>query len=116
LPRSLAYSWAGDLIGPLINRSAIQAEFKMASARQVQAMYEYEKTILQAYLEVSNQLALIQNLKRNYELQFKQVDALNQSIDAANELFRYARADYLEVLMTQRDALEAELELVETQN
>jgi outer membrane protein TolC len=29
-------------------------------------------------------------------------------------LFKAARADYLEVLMTQRDALEAKLELNET--
>lgn len=115
IPQSLAYSLAGDLIGPLINRSAIKAEFEMASARQVQVMYDYEKAIVLAYMEVSNQLALIQNLKQNYELRSKQVDALNQSIDAANELFKYARADYLEVLMTQRDALEAELELVEIQ-
>jgi multidrug efflux system outer membrane protein len=32
----------------------------------------------------------------------------------ANDLFKSARADYLEVLMTQRDALEAKLELIET--
>ena len=115
MPQSLAYSLAGDLIGPLINRSAIKAEFEMASARQVQVMYDYEKAIILAYMEVSNQLALIQNLKQNYELRSQQVNALNQSIDAANELFKYARADYLEVLMTQRDALEAELELVEIQ-
>jgi len=32
----------------------------------------------------------------------------------ANDLFKFAWADYLEVLLTQRDAVEAKLELVET--
>jgi len=111
----MAYSLVGDLVGPIINRSAIKAEFNMANARQLQALYEYEKTVISAYLEVANQMAGIENLNDNYKLKVKQVDALNQSISISNDLFRYAKADYLEVLMTQRDALEAKMELIETQ-
>ena len=113
-PESMLYSLAGDLAGPLINRNAIKAEFYSANARQVQAMYTYEKSILNAYLEVATQLSKIDNLRKSYELKAKQVDALTRSIDIANDLFKSARADYFEVLMTQRDALEAKLELVET--
>jgi len=114
LPESILYSLAGDLAGPLINRNAIKAEFNNASARQLQAMYNYERTILNAYLEVSTQLSNIGNLQSNYDLKSKQVDALTRSIDISNDLFKNARADYLEVLMTQRDALESKLELIET--
>lgn len=114
LPQSMLYSLAGDLAAPLINRNAIKAEFANANARQVQAMYNYERTILNAYLEVTTQLARIGNLEKSYALKTKQVEALNRSIDVSNDLFRSARADYLEVLMTQRDALEARLELIET--
>jgi outer membrane protein TolC len=39
---------------------------------------------------------------------------LTKSIDLSNDLFKSARADYFEVLMTQRDALESKLELIET--
>jgi multidrug efflux system outer membrane protein len=39
---------------------------------------------------------------------------LNESIVIANTLFRSTRADYMEVLMTQRDALESRFELIET--
>lgn len=113
-PGSLLYSIAGDLAGPLINRNAIKAEFYNANARQVQAMYNYERTILNAYLEVANQLSSISNLEKSYDLKSQQVDALTRSIDISNDLFKSARADYLEVLMTQRDALEAKLELIET--
>jgi len=113
-PESLLYSLAGDLAGPLINRKAIEAEFATANAKQLQAMYNYERSILNAYVEVSTRLSSIDNLQKSYELKAKQVDALTRSIDISNDLFRSARADYLEVLMTQRDALEARLELVET--
>ncbi|WPO78941.1 TolC family protein [Flavobacterium sp. KACC 22761] len=114
LPESLLYSLAGDLAAPLINRNAIKAEFSSANARQLQALYNYDKTILNAYLEVSNQLSKIDNLQKSYDLKSQQVDALNKSIDVSNDLFKSARVDYFEVLMTQRDALEANLELIDT--
>ena len=114
-PESMLFNLAGDMVAPLINRNAIKAEFYKANSRQVQAMYNYERVILNAYLEVSNQLSKINNLSKSYDLKSKQVDALTRSIDISNDLFKSARADYLEVLMTQRDALEAKLELVETQ-
>jgi len=113
-PESLIYSLAGDLAGPLINRNAIKAEFYTANARQVQAMYNYERSILNAYMEVSTQLSKIDNVAKSYALKSQQVDALTRSIEISNDLFRSARADYLEVLLTQRDALESKLELVET--
>ncbi|MFV8391857.1 TolC family protein [Flavobacterium sp. LB2P6] len=113
-PESILYSLAGDIAGPLINRNAIKAEFNNANSRQLQAMYNYQRTLLNAYLEVSNQLSRINNLEKSYDLKSQQVDALNQSIDIAGDLFKSARADYFEVLMTQRDALESKLELIET--
>lgn len=113
-PESLLYSVAGDLAAPLINRNAIKAEFKSANARQLQALYNYDRTVLNAYLEVSTQLSKIENLQKGYDLKSQQVDALNRSIDISNDLFKSARVDYFEVLMTQRDALESKLELIET--
>ncbi|MCZ4222608.1 TolC family protein [Pedobacter rhodius] len=113
-PESLAYSLAGDLAGPLINRNAIKAEYLTANAKQLQAVFNYEKTILNGYIEVANQLANISNLQKSYDLKSKQVLALTQSIDISNDLFKSARADYFEVLMTQRDALQSKLELIET--
>lgn len=113
-PESILYSLAGDLAAPLINRNAIKAEFASANARQLQALYNYDRTVLNAYLEVSNQLSKIENLQKGYDLKSQQVEALNTSIDVSNDLFKSARVDYFEVLMTQRDALEAKLELVDT--
>ena len=113
-PESLLYSLAGDLTAPLINRNAIKATYYSANSKQVQAVFNYEKTIVNAYVEVANQLAKMENMKKSYEYKFKQVEALNQSIAISNDLFTSARADYMEVLMTQRDALESQFDLIET--
>ena len=114
VPESVLYSLVGDIAGPLINRNAIKAEYNKANARQLQALYNYDRTILNAYLEVSNQLSMLNNLEKSYALKSQQVDALTRSIEVSNDLFKSARVDYFEVLMTQRDALETKLELVET--
>jgi multidrug efflux system outer membrane protein len=113
-PQSLLYSIAGDLIAPLLNRNAIKATYYSSSAKQVQAIYNYERTILNAYIEVLNQVSKIGNIEKSYELKSKRVDALTQSITISNQLFKSARADYMEVLLTQRDALESKFELIET--
>ncbi len=113
-PESLAFSLAGDVMAPLVNRNAITAVYKNANATQIQAAYDYEQTIINAYGEVSNQVSSIDNLQKNYQLKSAQVDAMTQSVDVANQLFQSARADYLEVLLTQREALEAKTELIET--
>lgn len=113
-PASLLYSLAGDIVGPLINRNAIKATYNNATARQLAAVYEYEKAILNGYIEVVNELSNIDNLQQNYDLKEQQVEILTQSIEVSNKLFQSARAEYIEVLLTQRDALEAKIELVET--
>lgn len=113
-PQSLAYSLAGDLVAPLINRNAIKATYYSANSKQIQAVYNYERTILNAYMEVANQLSNISNLRKSYDLKAQQVEALNESITISANLFKSARADYMEVLLTQRDALESKFELIET--
>lgn len=114
-PASLIYNVAGDLVAPLVNRNAIKAAYIGANARQLQAVYDYERAVLNAYVEVVNQLSNIQNLRNSYDLRAQQVEALSSSITISTNLFRSARADYMEVLLTQRDALESRFELVETQ-
>lgn len=113
-PQSLLYSLAGDLTAPLINRNAIKAAYYNANAMQIQAVYNYERTLLNAYIEVANQLSMISNLANTYDLKRQEVQALTQSVTISSNLFRSARADYMEVLLTQRDALESRFDLIET--
>lgn len=113
-PESLLYGMAGDLVSPLINRRAIKAAYLNANAKQIQSVYNYQQTILNAYIEVVNQMALVENLNSSYELKAQQVQALSESTTISTVLFKSARADYMEVLLTQRDALESKFDLVET--
>ncbi|MEZ0612514.1 TolC family protein [Fibrella sp. WM1] len=113
-PASMLSSLAGDLVGPIVNKNGIRATYNTATAKQLQAVYQYERTVLNAFTEVTNQLSRIDNLGKSYERKEKEVQALTQSISISNSLFRSARADYMEVLLTQRDAQESRLQLVET--
>jgi NodT family efflux transporter outer membrane factor (OMF) lipoprotein len=113
-PESLAYSLVGDLVSPLINRNAIKAEYSTANNRQLQAVFEYEKTILNAFIEVENQLSNVKNIKESYLLKEAQVQALTESIELSLQLFKSARAEYTEVLFTQREALDSKIEIIET--
>jgi multidrug efflux system outer membrane protein len=113
-PESLAFSLAGGLMAPLLNRAAIKADYKSANAMQFQAVFDYERTLLQAYTDVYNQLTALSNYGQRYEQLSQQVAALQSAIEVSNVLYQSAHADYMEVLLTRRDSLEAEMELVET--
>ena len=67
-----------------------------------------------AYTEVSNQLSAIRNLDQSVSLQTQRVERLEKAIDTSLTLFASARADYLEVLTTRQELLEAQLELIES--
>lgn len=112
-PESMIFNLAGDLIVPLINRNAIKAAYKTANSQQIQAVYEYEQSILKAYLDVQNNLSKLNNLSKSYETKNKEVEILMKSVSIANNLFNSARADYTEVLLTQREALESKKDIME---
>lgn len=113
-PISFAYHLAAELTQPLWNRRALAAKYRAANAMQMQAVVRYEQAILRAYVEVRNNLAKVGNMARSYDLRAEEVTRLRQSIEISANLFRSARADYMEVLLTRRDALNAEMELIET--
>lgn len=113
-PESMAFSLFGSLMAPLLNRSAIKAEFKTANAAQQEALFNYQKNILNGYTEVYNQMANIKNLEKIQELKTNEVAVLSEATEASSELFKTGRANYIEVLMTQRNSLSSKLELINT--
>jgi NodT family efflux transporter outer membrane factor (OMF) lipoprotein len=113
-PESLVYGVAGELVGPLINKRAIKAAYCSANAAQLQAIYNYQQTVLEAHIEVVNQITKIENFRRSIEVKRRQLEALEASVDVAQKLFQNARAEYVEVLLAQRELMEARMELIET--
>ena len=113
-PEALIYNVASDLVAPLVNKKAIQAEYVTANSRQLQALYNYQRTILNAFTEVINRINKVENYGRSIELKKQQVDALEFSVNLATQLYQAARADYVDVLFAQRDLRDARVALVET--
>jgi NodT family efflux transporter outer membrane factor (OMF) lipoprotein len=113
-PDALIGNIAGDLVVPLINKKAIKAEYLSANARQLQSVYNYQRVILNAFTEVVNRVSMAENYRRSIEIKKQQLESLEASVDVATKLFQNARAEYVEVLLAQRDLLEARTVLIET--
>lgn len=112
-PQSLTFNLLGELAAPLINRKAIRAEFNRADAYQQEALLNYQQSIVNGYVEVYNELNAMRQLSRQFELRAEQSGALGKAVDISGDLFRTGRANYLEVLNAQQNALETRLELVD---
>jgi outer membrane protein TolC len=113
-PQSIAYTALGGLVAPLVNRNEIRARFNAADAEQVNALLTYQRTVLHAFMEVHNGLARIENLKAAARERAGETEALRGAAATASELYRSAKATYIDVLLAQQGALAAEIELVET--
>lgn len=119
-PESLIYNVAGDVVGPLINKKAIQAEYLTANAKQLQSIYNYQRVVLNAFTEVVNQVSMVENYSRSIEIKKQQLQALQASVVTATNLFQNPRVEerveYLEVLLAQRDLRDARMVLIDTKS
>jgi len=112
-PESLAFSLAGGLVAPLLNRGELDAQFQVAQAMQVQAFLAYQRAVIGAVGEVTTALSNLRALQSVLEHRKAQQAALVKATEAADLLFRAGKATYLELLMARQASLEAELELLE---
>lgn len=112
-PESFVTNLAGELTAPLLNKAAIRAEYRAANARQLEAVYNYQQVLLNAYTEVVNRVAMAENYRQSIEVRQQQVAALQSAVAAATQLFQNARIEYIEVLLAQRDRLEAQTTLIQ---
>lgn len=113
-PDSLIYNVAGDLVAPLINKMAIRAEYMNANARQLAACYNYQRTILNAFVEVINRINMVANYTNSVEIKKQQLEALEASVEVATQLFQAGRVEYIDVLFAQRDLADARMVLIDT--
>lgn len=114
LPESLVFSALGGLTAPLINKKAIQANFSQADALQIEALYNYDKALMTAYIETSTLQSKIANLKQLRQFKQKQDEALMRAVSAAQKLYLNNRATYLEVIDSERGQLDCKMELIDT--
>lgn len=113
-PGSLVYGVIGGVAAPVLNRSAIKGNYDRSEAEKMEAYYNYNKTVINAFREAQTALSNMDNLRQVYNLNREETALLVQAVSTSAELYKAGYATYLEVIAAQRNALEAEINQVET--
>ncbi|MBN9517123.1 TolC family protein [bacterium] len=113
-PEALIAGIAGDLVTPLVNKAAIRAVYGNANARQLQAVYNYQRVVLDAYTEVINRVTMAENYRVSIEFKKQQLTARDAAVDFSGKLFQAGRIEYVDVRLAQRDLLDARIALIDT--
>ena len=113
-PQAVIGNIAGGLVGPLVNKRGIRAQYLTANARQLQSIYNYQRTVLNAFTEVTNRLSQVEKYTASIEIKKQQLQALQASVEVATNLFQNARIEYIDVLFAQRDLRDARMILIDT--
>lgn len=93
---------------PLLNSSLIEQDIDINSSKAQQAMYQYQKTVLQAIEEVENALASLHyETERNGRL-LEALQADREAYDMLYQLYQRGLKDYLAVQASNRSYLDAE--------
>ena len=117
-PNAVIGNITSGLVGPFVNFRAIQAQYLTANARQLQALYSYQRVVLEAVTDVVNRISKVDNYARSIEIRKQQVTALETAVDDATRLYQNPRAgvpiDYLDVLTAQNALFDAIKDLIDT--
>ena len=99
---------------PLINAQVLGFQQEASQAQAGQAVAQYEQTILVAFREVEDALVAVTTAVEQVKAQEKQVKALQSALRLANLRYTGGIANYLDVLIAQRNLFDAELSLAST--
>jgi multidrug efflux system outer membrane protein len=107
------WSVTGDAVQQIFNAGRLKANVTLTEAQKLELVYTYQRTVQQAFLEVSD--ALVGHQKA-HELRLQLVQLVASTEDAArlsDIRYRGGVASYLEVLTSQTSFFNAELELAQ---
>lgn len=110
---SLAWSFQPVLSLPLFDAGRARDGVDLAQARKVIAVAQYEKTIQQAFREVSDLLAARELLRRQLQAQEVAAGAQNQRVRLTEARYKGGVANYLELLDAQRESFTAQQAVVQ---
>lgn len=103
-----------SLAGPLFNAQVLGFQQEASQAQSGQAVAQYEQTILTAFREVEDALVAVTTAVEQVAAQERQVKALQTALRLANLRYTGGIANYLDVLIAQRNLFDAELSLAST--
>lgn len=112
-PAKFLASAVGSLTQPLFAKGQLTANLKINKARQEAAQLNFEKSLLTAGQEVSDALGEYQTYTEKEAFSEKQVEQLENAVEATQDLFTHGRStSYLETLTAQQSLLQAKLNLI----
>jgi outer membrane protein, multidrug efflux system len=103
-----AWSLAGNLAGPLFTAGRLKNEYRAALAQRDQAKIAFEKSITQAFGEVSESLSAHQELAKAYQEQLNSVEAYRESVRLSSIRYDSGLASYLEIIDAEIEMYPAE--------
>ncbi|WP_219225780.1 efflux transporter outer membrane subunit [Pedobacter antarcticus] len=107
---SVFYNLVGGLTQPIFNQGLNKARLTTAQSQQIQALNNFQQSLLVAGQEVSNALYAYQTAEEKQGARAKQIAALVKSVDYTEELLRYSSAtNYTDVLTSEQSLLAAQL-------
>lgn len=112
---STAWSLLGNLVMPLINRGATQAQIQAAEARAREASAAYRGAVLQAFAEVENALDRDLYQQEREARLGESVDRARRSVQLAEDRYRRGLDGLLTTLESQRRLFTAESSLLATE-
>jgi len=104
-----AWLLAAGLTGPIFTFGAIEGQVRTAEARQQQALYFYQQTILNAFRETNDALVGSQKKIEEVAMQRQRVDALREFARLSKLKFDKGVSGYLDVLVAENELFAAEL-------
>ena len=105
----LAYSYGGSITMPLFNAGKLWANYKASKAQREAAILSYQKSLQEAFRDVADSLVGYQKAKEFRAQRELFVTTLRDQLRLADMRYRGGVSSYLEVLDTERQALDAEL-------
>ena len=106
---------AGSLSEPIFDGGRIRSNYHLSQAQQQEMVLEYRKTILNALKDVSNSLAAYKETRERRTEQSALVVSAADAVRLAKLRYSGGNTSYLEVLTTDTDLYNAQLQLAQTQ-
>jgi outer membrane protein, multidrug efflux system len=112
-PGSLFSVVQGSLLQPVFQQGQLRAKYEQTKIKRDQSGIEFRQAVLKAVGEVSDVLVQLEKLKTEELLAAERATTLRKAVSNAGLLFRSGMATYLEVMVAQTNALQAELALAD---
>ena len=107
------WSLGGSILAPIFQGGRLQAQLDGATAQRDQAAWAYRSTVLDAFREVEDRMAVLSNLKEQESALEAQRVAVADALRHARNRYRAGYTPYIEQVDAQRALLGVDLSLIQ---